>query len=1573
MKRAIAIIIAALLATSAMAELTVTRGNFDEDANEEIRVDNGIIRLVIDPAMGGIINSLVYHDTELTGEIGILEDHLWGQEPFRGDFFQKPYIAEVKQLDDRVEVQLSRTGETGDLKFIEICKTVIVRDGRADVQVDYAYRNAPRSRLAMEVSPWFHNLLYSTGVNTCYIPTTDGVIERIYDPEAETAQEFYREPSRGWLGGIGENGVGYVCTMDYPHLESLYTFFGHKTGATMEWRFVPTMVNFGDEFTTSFSIMPFVGLPALHGAGGGVAGGITVDEAASRATVDLVAAAPVEGRLVTSLRTLTTGETVELAATDISLQPGESKSVSVELPTGGTDVAINARVLAADGTLLTDLERAWMRAGEARYAMEPLEPRIRMAADEVPWRYELSYDYQMPSVPLAPKLPGGPLSAFFMLDMQTLRDIVELDQRIDLEAKYGTIIAREGADRFTHWIDPQLGKPREARKKGLDALAGDIAGAGDLDVLVIGDSYQRKYKRHDLSWQTLPAEAREAIVERVKSGTGLVYVSPQEADGELAAAIEAAQPVVEAHWITTGYAFDLLPGYRLDGIRVGQLGEGRIVVMNGPCWGLCPDTFYFGTDFAHEEMYYSLVARAMLWAAGREPAQGLGQMRAADDQLQIDMAGAPPEGLSVDVTLWRGKHEMIGELQAPVAAGMRSVSLPLPEGIPAGDCFATARLRHADGTVADWRSQQILIERPLSIIEVVLSSNAAAPGEEITAAATVANHGAEQRECEVLFEVSDNWGRVVQRATQTATVPAAGDAPGTVEVPWRFAVREPLAVKHYVTATVSDGERMAAESATLFVPEAWGPKEPFHLLLWGGHNSTAFHAYPEMLRQARRAGFDIEHSGTNWYIDDHTQFAPEANMRLNVCNINRVHIADTKLLAQWQETHDLALLERKPCFNDPEYRQSATEGRLHMAAEAARNYGPITYQLGDEMSLTTEGGGSPFDVCYSQWCLAGFRDKLREQFGTVAALNAAWHSDWASFDEIVPLTWEQAVETGNPSSWLAHRDYMNEVYAEWFRFSRDRIREIDPDALVGESGIQPKFSAYGGYDWSRRMEYENVLSFYGTGDIPISLGDREASMLGSWSIGYCGVEEDEREDIWRSLLHGQNMLSYWYVPLMVSPDLTLTPYGEFMKPYLQELQAGTGDMLGHADYVWSPVAIHHSMLSCELSFLLKHVSEVDTYRAWTDNIMEWNDELRRWGHIPRFVSDRQIEAGELIDAGYRVLVMPLSLVVTDAEAEQIARFVEQGGTVIADAQTGIYDQHGQPRAQGALDEILGVTRSGSALTLKGAQFTTPGGESFRAAISEAGVRTSGEALATGAGRSVEFGGMTVRFGGSSGAANVAEHRQGQGRGIYLGAAKFDFSLPRGSFLRDLMQRLEVTAAASITAPDGTPIPAEVGHFREGAAQYAGTLLLRGHATRLDLPEQVTVTLPTAGHVWEVRSGRYLGQGASVTDAIEPGVARLYAVLPESPELEVDAPASVMRGETLQLRLSSNLDGGYPVRVELCGPDGQPREWHDGVHFAAAEGTEVRLPLALNAETGAWTVRLTEVITGEESIINVQVQ
>lgn len=1574
MRSALAIIVAAALCVSAGADVQVTRGNLDDDANEEIGIDNGLISVVVDPAMGGVITSLEYRGTELTRDGGVLEDHLWGQEPFQGDWYRKPYIAQVKELDDRVEVTLSRTGETGDLKFIEISKTITIREGRQDIEVAYAYRNLPRSMAELEIHPWFHHTLVGEGVNTYYIPTTEGVLERVYDPEAETAQEFYRSPARGWIGCIGENGVGVVCAMDYPYLESLYTFFGQKTFANAEWRFVPVSVKEGEEFTTSFTIMPFEGLPALHGAGGGLAGALTIHEGTSRATIDLLAAQSTQARIATGARDLASGEIEAVAEMVVALEPNRVQQIGLDLPTGDTDVELRAQVL-AEGGLLMDMCRPWLRAGEARYALEPLEERVRMAADEAPWRYLLSYDVETPHVELARPLAGGPLGAFFALDIETMRDVVELHQRIDLEAHHGTLIAVDGADRFTWWIDPKLGKPREARKRGLEALAGDIEAAGELDVIVIGDRWRRRYNRHELSWQTLPPDAREAILDRVRAGAGLVYVSPQDADGELAEAIARAQPLTAEDWITAGFPFDeLRRPSGPDRIRTTELGEGRIVVIDTGGWGVCSYSWPFEYDFAHQELEYSLVARAMLWAAGREPEQGLGPMRVAGEGLQIDMAGPPPAGRSVMVTFWRHKSETLAQSRLDVPEGSRSVTLPIPTDVPDGRSFATARLLDADGTVVDWRTQRIEVERALSIAEVRLPVEAADPGDEVTVTVSVTNASQAPAEAVVELSLTDGWGRLMQQETIPVSVPAAGAEPGRTEARGSLTITDPITVKHTVAAEVSVGGRlMARESATLFVPEAHGPKEPFHLLLWGGPDGTAVHAYTEALRQARRMGFDVTHSGTNVYLDTHSQFAPEANMRLNLCNILRTVITNHAILADWQETRDRSLLVRQPCLQDPQYRREVIETRLHMAAETVRNYGPLSYQLGDEMSLTTEGGGSPFDICFSEWCLAGFRDRLRQRFGTIDRLNAAWHTDWASFEAIVPDTWEEAVEKRNASSWLAHRDYMNTVYAEWFRFCRDSIREIDPDALVGESGIQPKFSAYGGYDWSKRMAYENVVSFYGTGDVPISFGDRDGSMLGSWSIGYCDIEENERSDIWRALLHGQNQLSYWYIKLMVDPDLTLTPYGEFIKPMLQEVSRGPGQMLGHADYQWSPVAIHHSMLSCELSFFLKHISEVDTYRTWTENVTEWNDELRKWGWAPRFVSDTQIEAGELIDRGYRVLVMPLSFVLSEREAEQITRFVEAGGIVIADAQTGLYDQFGQPRAAGALDELLGVTRSGSKLTLEGADYTEASGERIRAAVSETGVRTSGRALATGAGRTIEFGGMRVRFGGGGAAADIGIRDVGGGRAIYLAGSKFDFSTERGSFLREMLRDLGLEPELAITTPDGAPVPAEIGRFEEGGVTYAGALLLPAHAPRGGLPDPVTVTLPAAGHVYEVRSGRYLGEGRTVTDSIEPGVARLYAILPEQPSLDVAAPDTAQRGGALELRLTADAAGDYPVRVELIGPDGEPREWHERVVFATQAGEPVTAPLALNAAPGPWTVRLTEVITGNVTERTVEVQ
>jgi hypothetical protein len=61
-------------------------------------------------------------------------------------------------------------------------------------------------------------------------------------------------------------------------------------------------------------------------------------------------------------------------------------------------------------------------------------------------------------------------------------------------------------------------------------------------------------------------------------------------------------------------------------------------------------------------------------------------------------------------------------------------------------------------------------------------------------------------------------------------------------------------------------------------------------------------------------------------------------------------------------------------------------------------------------------------------------------------------------------------------------------------------------------------------------------------------------------------------------------------------------------------------------------------------------------------------------------------------APYKVIVLPNIAALSDGEAEIVRRFVARGGAVVATHETGRYDEWGQPRAAGALDDVLGVAQ-----------------------------------------------------------------------------------------------------------------------------------------------------------------------------------------------------------------------------------------------------------------------------------------
>jgi hypothetical protein len=61
-------------------------------------------------------------------------------------------------------------------------------------------------------------------------------------------------------------------------------------------------------------------------------------------------------------------------------------------------------------------------------------------------------------------------------------------------------------------------------------------------------------------------------------------------------------------------------------------------------------------------------------------------------------------------------------------------------------------------------------------------------------------------------------------------------------------------------------------------------------------------------------------------------------------------------------------------------------------------------------------------------------------------------------------------------------------------------------------------------------------------------------------------------------------------------------------------------------------------------------------------------------------------------AQYKLLALPHVAALSDEEAENVRRFVQRGGAILATFETGAYDEWGRPRAQGVLDDLLGVAQ-----------------------------------------------------------------------------------------------------------------------------------------------------------------------------------------------------------------------------------------------------------------------------------------
>ena len=297
------------------------------------------------------------------------------------------------------------------------------------------------------------------------------------------------------------------------------------------------------------------------------------------------------------------------------------------------------------------------------------------------------------------------------------------------------------------------------------------------------------------------------------------------------------------------------------------------------------------------------------------------------------------------------------------------------------------------------------------------------------------------------------------------------------------------------------------------------------------------------------------------------------------------------------------------------------------------------------------------------------------------------------------------------------------------------------------------------------------------------------------------------------------------------------------------------------------------------------------------------------------VSAEQVVEGRLTRDGYKVLILPELLAVSDAEADQIRKFHAAGGTVIADRFCGLMDEHGKWRDKPALADLWGQPRArllNRQIDIYSALRMTPGKEVelrdvVGGAIAEAGITPAVRVLSTNSNQPLS-------------AAEV--HVFHAGGGVRL---------------------VGVTRSTQLN--------------QEGTG---GTETVDNSVFEKTEPVKLVFGKPV--HVYDQRAGKYLGQIDSLAMNLDPWTPPVLVLADE--KLEPVAATVKTDGSHAVVAVTGTPAVTRAVRVEVRSPDGKILRHYSGNTLVKAGKAYWTVPFALSDPAGQYAVTCRDVLTGQ---------
>lgn len=916
----------------------------------------------------------------------------------------------------------------------------------------------------------------------------------------------------------------------------------------------------------------------------------------------------------------------------------------------------------------------------------------------------------------------------------------------------------------------------------------------------------------------------------------------------------------------------------------------------------------------HVDQFYGWLGHALLWAARKEPAVTVKAMTVAEERLALSVANGTGERQSCLLRVHlRSPYDTRTEtVESPVELSPRvaaEVELRLPETGYLGRHHVDAFLVDEKERIWDWGSTSLERTGRLAV-ELAPDFELRRPNGIVPLRLRVSGADA----CTVRTELLDLDGRLLIDRTERIKLQA--NTRKNLEVLLSLSESGITTRLANVRVTVRAGKETVEVRDQLQVQQDPG-WDSFHVMAYDGVRWYGHAANDVLVKVLKGMGHDTLLLGYP------TPFTARQSTETG-CRV----VANN--LAPW-------------CRYDAD--------RLKTLTGWLRKLGPVLYELQDEPELqfapAVEGRfASPKDR-------TRFRAWLQTKYGTLAAVNAAWDTQYEKWEAVKRVRWHEVAGSANWARWFDSRRDLDRSMVEKLGSCADAIRAVEPAAFcninVRSLGT---LSAIDLREMGRRLGAGSLYYDYvRRGPIGyLHLGSRWFEPTQS-CVGYTwpsspGVKRITRE-AWDAVRHGVRNLT-WFAPQSdcyppsatfryLRPDLTPNAKGEAIAEINKLLLSGPGQLaaatkpLSEGVFIYYPRTLFYAQTLDHMKRQLEGNPELapKTLRGIHPGVhrmlpCSFVPHLRSLGYQFELGDEKDLDAQRLGQT--RVVFLSHVACLGQREQELLRDFAGRGGCVIAEAGAGRRDESGR-----LYSETPAVFRQ-----LFGVERVQPNPSP---SVEKEGIRPCG----------AEHLGWVSPFLG-------AAYRKGN-------AFFLNFKLPRTwracrmirRMLEDSGVRPTYHMQRNYIEPDSGQLVASLVARQRGSLSY---LYLTGDGNRRD--SAFCVELPQPRYVYDVLEDAHLGLKQQIEGHIDYGEVALFALSPvHSRAFSIHTSKEPYRpGETLAVRFALTAEPKGPgdrlVRLTYWAEKPGPGPAIPGTLLLHGGVGELKAVLPLNCASGkAW--------------------